>query len=394
MNQIVTSSPLLFLDAKQFYRKVEMIFREVNTFGSQELFAHSFLSRFHHHLSVSMGIQAVHLYDSTGLVCSWGEFVSDLTEELDSIRNHGVEFPWTGPLHGRVAAALPLYEDSSLMAVFLLDSFEGVAPEPASILAASSVFSSLHYAIIQNLRRLELQDVFEQARLIQMSLLPGTPPSFGEFQIAAVTIPARSVGGDIYDFHTINPQTLAFALGDASGHGFPAALQARDVITGLRMGWDPEMDLLRTIEKLNGVIHRSGLGSRFVSLVAGLLDLDGELRYINAGHPPPILMNHSGFHELNSAGLILGPFPWTRYREERATLPPGSMLLVYSDGVLEHTNNEGIEFGKTRLKQWMDEWRRGPAEMAVSHLFQQLREFSNGRPFQDDASILLIHRLD
>lgn len=378
------------LNAKQFYRKVEMIFQDVNTFGNQELFARTVISRFHQHLGSALGIHAVHLYEPAGLLCDWGEFVPDLSEEIDALVIEDAEFPWIGTLHGRLAAILPATDDGSLIGVFLME-FISERDDPSRIQEITTAFAALHYAVFQNLRRLELQDTLEQARLIQMSLLPASPPSFASFDIAALTVPALAVGGDIYDFHTLRPDCLGLALGDASGHGFPAALQARDVITGLRMGWDPEMDLVRTIEKLNGVIHRSGLGSRFVSLVAGTLNSRGLFQYVNAGHPPPLVLDHDGFRELSPGGMILGPFPWTHYKLEETALSPGSLLLLYSDGVTELCESD-CDFGKARLKNWMDEWKHGPAGAALADLFRRLSDFAGGRPFQDDATAMLIHR--
>ena len=84
-----------------------------------------------------------------------------------------------------------------------------------------------------------------------------------------MSLPARVVGGDLYDFLPLDADTLAVTIADAAGHGLPAALQARDVVTGLRIGVERDLKIPRTVEKLNRVIHRSGLVSRFVSLVFG-----------------------------------------------------------------------------------------------------------------------------
>ena len=92
------------------------------------------------------------------------------------------------------------------------------------------------------------------------------------------------MGGDFYDFHDLGEGTLGIAIGDASGHGLPAALLVRDVVTGLRMGIEKELKVAHVFEKLNRVIHRSRLSSRFVSVFYAELDRDGNLVYVNAGH--------------------------------------------------------------------------------------------------------------
>src|SRR5204863_805654 len=124
---------------------------------------------------------------------------------------------------------------------------------------------------------------------IQLSLLPNGHPSFGDFDLAAKSLPAQPVGGDVFDFIHIDRDTLGIAVADSSGHGLPAALQARDVVTGLRMGVERDLKLQRMVEKLNRIIHRSGLVSRFISLIFGELEKNGNFSYINAGHPPGLL---------------------------------------------------------------------------------------------------------
>src|SRR4029077_16305040 len=94
-------------------------------------------------------------------------------------------------------------------------------------------------------------------------LLPAAPPSFGDFDIAAVSLPALRVGGDLYDFIPLDEATLSLPIADASGPGLPAALQARDVATGLRMGVERDLKITRTVEKLNRVLHDRGHAARF-----------------------------------------------------------------------------------------------------------------------------------
>jgi len=99
------------------------------------------------------------------------------------------------------------------------------------------------------------------------------------------------------------------AVGDASGHGLPAALLVRDVVTGLRMGVEKEAKMAEAMEKLNRIIHRSTLSTRFVSLFYGAIESNGNFRYVNAGHPPPILVNGSRIKRLKATGTILGAVP-------------------------------------------------------------------------------------
>lgn len=237
-----------------------------------------------------------------------------------------------------------------------------------------------------------MQDAFEQARAIQMSLLPAGSMQFGPYEIAAATIPAHSVGGDVFDFQPLNVDTLSIAIGDASGHGLPAALQARDLIIGLRMGLELDHDITQIVRKLNRVIHRSGLASRFASLLSGTLDVSGKFTYVNAGHPHPLLLDSNGFHDLNTSGMILGPYPDRDYVSGTALLTPGALLALYTDGVLEHSNSQGEEFGTHELKRWMLDWQHENVIFAMKDLFARLRLFGQGQVFRDDVTAILIRR--
>ena len=126
---------------------------------------------------------------------------------------------------------------------------------------------------------------------IQQSLLVEEPPPFAGYDIAARSVPAEEVGGDFFDFLPFDDEMLGLAIGDASGHGLPAALLVRDVVTGLRMGIEKDLKIAHVFARLNRVIHRSNLSSRFVSVFYGELEANGNLVYVNAGHQPPLLFS-------------------------------------------------------------------------------------------------------
>src|SRR4029450_3085864 len=141
-------------------------------------------------------------------------------------------FPWFGKWDERMVAILPVNEKAELVIAFFTQNDSTLEEFGTDF---SSFYSALHYSLLQTHKRLEMQGVFEQARSIQMSLLPSRNPTFLGFDIAAKSVPATIVGGDVFDFQHLSLSQLAVTIGDASGHGFVAALQARDVITGLRL---------------------------------------------------------------------------------------------------------------------------------------------------------------
>ncbi len=157
------------------------------------------------------------------------------------------------------------------------------------------------------------------------------------------------------------------------------------------MGVERDLKITRTIEKLNRVIHRSGLVTRFVSMVFGELESNGNFSYINAGHPPPLLLDDHGIHELSVGGMILGPNPLAVYKLGFSHVDRGAALVMYTDGVIEHRNDRGEMFGVSEVARWLTDHRLSAAEPAVADLVDRLRAFSAGR-FEDDVTIVYLRR--
>ena len=379
------------LEPKQFYRRLESVFANIETGGSSRVLAARFVREFGDYFSEYLPIKSIVaidlLEDDTELLHQWGEEKFELSAEFISKLN-SVEIPWVGEWNDQVVAVFSSVEDKTILIVALL--------QPSSVMdysALASLFSSLHYTLIQHVKRLELQDAFEQARAIQISLLPSGSMQFGLYEIAAATVPAHSVGGDVFDFQPVDNSKLSIAIGDASGHGLPAALQARDLIIGLRMGLELNTDIAQIVRKLNSVIHRSGgLASRFASLFCGTLDTSGNLTYVNAGHPYPLVLSSQGFQELNISGMILGPYAERDYVSGTTLIEPGSLLALYTDGLIEHSNSHGKEFGTNEVRQWMLDSRTKNVNSAIEDLFARLSIFGDQRAFRDDATAILIRR--
>ncbi len=389
--------PITALDLKQLYRSLSVLFETLDRRGGSRRMATKLAPWMLDHLGDLLDLRAAHAYrrraESVTLVARWGADDLDLADEIRKRfpiepGPETPELPWVGKTRGGVTAILPVdARDTHLLTLL----GRGRDDDSVRLGQLTSAISAVHYALRQHLERGALEDLLQQARAIQTSLLPPRRPSFGDFDIAATSIPATDVGGDLYDFIPLDAETLAIAVADASGHGLPAALQARDVITGLRMGVERDLRITRMIEKLNRVIHRSGLASRFISLLFGELELNGNLSYINAGHPPALLLDDRGFHELTVGGMVLGPYPEAVYKLGFAHLDRGGALALYSDGVPEHGTAQGRPFGLEGLRAWMEQWRNGEAEAAVEDLVARLKAQVPG-PFEDDLTILYVRR--
>ena len=241
----------------------------------------------------------------------------------------------------------------------------------------------------------------KQAQAIQHSLLPGRLPTLDGYEIAAVSHPAEEVGGDVYDVQQVEKGVLGLMLADASGHGLPAALQARDVVIGMRMGQAEGEKITATISRLNRVIHRSGMTSRFISLFYGELEETGSMAYVNGGHCPPLLVSVKGeVFELKTSGPVLGPLPNAIYQRGYLTMKPGEILVIFTDGVTEREDprrksgeDDIVEFGREGLIRTIQDCREDSAGEIARKIIERVRDFGDGRPFEDDVSVMVVKRL-
>ena len=218
------------------------------------------------------------------------------------------------------------------------------------------------------------------------------PPSLTGFISAARSLPAEVVGGDFYDWIPLSPDSIVLAIGDASGHGIPAALQVRDVVTGLRMGVGMEFRLTNIAARLNQVVHASDLSSRFVSVFLGELESNGDLLYVNAGHVPPLVVRRGSVDTLDPTGMVLGPTRDTHYARGYARLHPGDLLVLYTDGVTERATDDDRQFGDEKLLRMLRRGRQYDPEKLLDEVFAAAETHGAGS-WKDDATLVIVKRL-
>jgi sigma-B regulation protein RsbU (phosphoserine phosphatase) len=248
----------------------------------------------------------------------------------------------------------------------------------------------LRHAVDQKLKQERIVSALQEARQIQMSILPVRAPRAGPFEMSGFTAPAEIVGGDFFDFITVSERIWGVAIADASGHGLPAALQVRDVYTGLRMGVARDFKIVRTVERLNRIIHQSRMTTKFVSLFYGEIEEEGNFIYVNAGHPPPLHFHARGCTPLKQTGMVLGPSASAAYSRGFLSLERGDALLLYTDGMIEATDGKGKEFGIERLKKAYLAIRERPAAEITRTLIDRVSEFTGGRPPEDDRTVVVV----
>jgi sigma-B regulation protein RsbU (phosphoserine phosphatase) len=398
---------------KTFYRKLDDILRQIDEEQGLESMLTAILSRVAKHVIGEEGaLNSGRLYRRDGsdfvIVRSFGargkellgERVPDSYRVFQRLRSDTVNyfFPddehYDDEIEGRLGigafAAFYLGREKTYVAAFGID-------EGADLNEAMLILNALRYAISHRLKEISIEGQLREARDIQLSLLPRRIPDFEGYDIAGESIPAEEVGGDIFDLIEVAPNILGIAVGDASGHGLPAALQARDVVTGLRMGVEKDLKITAVMRRLNHVIHRSGLTSRFVSLLFAELEAEGYLTWSNAGHEPGLLLREDGsLASLGSTGIVMGPLAEAEYGRRMVHLAPGDTLVLYSDGIVERVDPGGDEeFGLKRLegdiRGALD--RGSSAREICSNVLERLRDFGGGAPWADDVTLLVIRRV-
>lgn len=245
-------------------------------------------------------------------------------------------------------------------------------------------------SINQRLRVDRYVSIIEEAKHIQQSILPSRPPKFDGFDIYGRTIPAEQVSGDYYDFIPVSVESLGIAIADATGHGLPAALMVRDVHMGLRMGMDRDFKIVRTVQKLNQIIHRSRLSTKFVSLFYGELETSGTFVYTNAGHTPALHFQKNRTNELRYGGAVLGPTPDATYARGYVQIEKGELLCLYSDGIIEVSDVDEQEFGVERLRRLIRRHKHESAESICNTVLDRVEKWGTNDP--DDRTIVIVKR--
>jgi putative ABC transport system permease protein len=233
---------------------------------------------------------------------------------------------------------------------------------------------------------------------VQRRLLPERPPERDSAVLSAFSVPARSVGGDYYDFLDLGEHRVGIALADIAGKGVAAALIMAVVQASLRIVVaDRKTSLPELAAKINEFLHRSTLSKSYATFFYAQLDeTSRQLRYVNAGHNPPYLLRpgrdgaEAEIRELNVGGTVLGLFPEMSYDEATIDLQSGDVLIAFTDGVTEALNLAEEEFGETRLKDVIRGALHLPAAEISARLSDTLRLWIGDTAQYDDLTFVVM----
>ena len=232
----------------------------------------------------------------------------------------------------------------------------------------------------------------ELSRQIQTEMLPRSGLRLGAAEIKGISIPAREVGGDFFNYFVLPDGRLALLVGDVSGKGVSAALLMANVQATLRARLPLETDLASLAAGLDREIDKTTPRGVFLTLFIGILETDGRtMRYVNAGHNPQFVVKaNDGCIALTSTGLPIALFPDHGYQESTAEIAPGDLLFFYTDGLVEAENESGDMFGAERLQAILAAHRSSGIELVLQHVEEAVQKFRGDHEALDDATMMAL----
>ncbi len=402
------------MERRLLFRRLEAILQKLDTQGSGKEAVASMVEAILESLSPDTGVTSARIYERRG-DDSFYTLVHEAGTEGDSSRlgfEVSTSYPPVREVYQRGVVFRrptdPGY-DSALEEKLGVKTFAAIAagPENRFILAFSMkksgvaepadikfLLSTVRHVLNLKLKHSSLEEVILRAREIQLSILPKGPPDFPPYDIAGISIPAEVVSGDVYDFIPLGQNLMGICIADATGRGLPAALQARDILTGLRVGMEEDRKMVKVIQAINRVIMRSSLSSRFISLFYGELERNGNFIFVNAGHNPPFYYRRrkDRFYPLSQGGLILGAREEAQYQRGFYRILPGDMLVLYTDGIVEAANHDKEEFGVERLKEIIRNSQSQSCHEICQNILFQVESWVAHPDALDDRTVVVIQR--
>jgi phosphoserine phosphatase RsbU/P len=302
----------------------------------------------------------------------------------------------------RSAICAPLWlsgpEQDTVIGLVYIDKQRSKASFDTEDLRVVTALANLAAAKIETVRLFE--ESLEKQRLeadvraaaeIQARLLPAEAPALAGWGLLGSTRACRTVGGDYYDFELHGPELL-LALGDVSGKGMGAALLMAVLRAAVRGQW-AERAIAEAMARINRTVCQNVPPNKYVTFFLARLDpATGTLRYVNAGHNPPLLLRAGGATEtLTEGGMVLGLFDSVPYAEGQATIGNGDMLVIYSDGLTEAWSESGEEFGEANVVRVANENRHERAETIHERLLGAVDAHDHGKA-GDDRTLIVLKR--
>lgn len=291
---------------------------------------------------------------------------------------------------------LPLQIGTGIFVLFVLNDHYDIVPVPAGesaepfgflIFILFIVVTLMRQTIASRGRLIAVESELTTARTIQQSLVTSAPPSIAGLDVAAAYEPASHVGGDYYEFVTLEDGRLAVFIADVSGHGVPAAL----VASMLKIALAAQTELTRPEGVLTSLnqLFCGRLQRQFFTAAYAILG-DGRIDLASGGHPPPMLMTSQDVRELQADGFVIGRMRNARFAPASSTFAPGDVAVFYTDGIVEARNAGGEEWGWERLRQCVAAHRGQSARTIADQLLEQVRRWTAPAHADDDLTLVVV----
>jgi sigma-B regulation protein RsbU (phosphoserine phosphatase) len=302
----------------------------------------------------------------------------------------------------RSAMAVPLFDQDKVLGILYADTSNPLHRYTEDFLRVTATFGNILAAKIANqnlLKERQAKEVLEAelkvASQIQNQLLPAHLLSIEGYSLSAFQAQCKAVGGDLYDLAQLADGSILMLLADVSGKGMGAALLMSNVLAAFRILYTCEdLSLLEMTCRVSEQLVRSSRPEDFATLfICRLCPKTHTLRYLNAGHNPPMMVRSDGkVEELESSGIPIGAFDMSPWKEGTSEFGVGDLLFVFTDGVSEATNPRGELYQEERLKRFLLSSPRQTPEELTESVLDEIRVFMAGAPQSDDITTLALRR--
>ena len=245
---------------------------------------------------------------------------------------------------------------------------------------------------LEELEKRKMEEELELAREIQQNLLPQTFPRFSNFDIAAVNMSSKQVGGDYYDVIPFDKNNFYIAIADVSGKGTPASLLMANIQAFLQVICRHGLEIEKSTGLINDLISANTSDGRFITFFWALINNEEKkTTYVNAGHNHPLLIRNGEIRKLHKGGMILGVMETTiPYESETINLQMDDVIVLFTDGISEAMNKEFEEFSDERLEENSVKLSSFSAKEILDGITNEVTDFTKGASQSDDITMVVI----
>ncbi len=245
---------------------------------------------------------------------------------------------------------------------------------------------------LEELEKQKMEEELELAREIQQNLLPQTLPRYSNFDLAAINMSSKQVGGDYYDVITLDDDRFCVAIADVSGKGAPASLLMANIQAFLQVICRQDLNIVESTALINDLISANTSDGRFITFFWAVINNEEKkMTYVNAGHNHPLLIRDGEIRKLNKGGMILGVMETTiPYESETIKLQKDDVIVLFTDGISEAMNKESEEFSDERLEENSIKLSSLSAKEILDGIKNEVTDFTKGAAQSDDITMVIV----